>query len=132
VNVKEAEAVLALSLEIENALVIAAAPIDDIHGRFAAERAIERIFQASEMVDQRVREDHFGVDGLKKPRGMRNRLAHNYLGIDADVIRETLQWDLPRVRDRLVGDREVASAIVTAERMDMDEVGWVLAHHAST
>jgi hypothetical protein len=42
VNVKEAEAILALSLEIENALVIAAAPIDDIHGRFAAERAIER------------------------------------------------------------------------------------------
>jgi uncharacterized protein with HEPN domain len=84
------------------------------------------------MVDQRVREDHFGVDGLKKLRGMRNRLAHNYLGIDADVIRETLQWDLPRVRDRLVGDREVASAIVTADRMDADEVGWVLAHHAST
>jgi hypothetical protein len=45
VNVKEAEAVLALSLEINHALVIAATPIDDIYGRFAAERATERIFQ---------------------------------------------------------------------------------------
>jgi uncharacterized protein with HEPN domain len=132
VNVKEAEALLALNLEVETALTIGTGSLDDLQGRFAAERAIERVFQATEMVDEWSRERHFGAIGIKRLRGMRNRLAHNYLDIDLEIIRKTLRHDLPGVRERLFDDCEVARAIVTAAGDGFDEVDWILSHYAST
>jgi uncharacterized protein with HEPN domain len=41
-------------------------------------------------------------------RGMRNRLVHDYFGIDADIVWDTIQDDLPSVvepLERLLQDR---------------------------
>ena len=36
-------------------------------------------------------------------RGMRNRIAHGYLAIRADVVRATVRDDLPRMREAIEG-----------------------------
>lgn len=130
-NERQAEAVLALWLEVDNALEIAEAGSDlkTLSSQFAAERALERIFQAAEGVDPKLRESYFGPGGVQHLRGMRNRLAHNYLGVDLDVIRETFRRDLPRLRDGLFDDCQVATAIIMAGPMDVDEIEWLNKHH---
>lgn len=82
--------------------------------QLAAERVIERIFQAAEALDLRRRERYFGRDGLIYLRGMRNRLAHNYLGVDVDILWSTFNVDLPTVRDHMAQDVKDAAAQLRA------------------
>lgn len=45
---------------------------------------------------------------------MRNRLAHNYLGVDVDILWKTFSVDLPKVRDRMKPDVKSAAAKLQA------------------
>ncbi|RFA13920.1 hypothetical protein B7R21_07620 [Subtercola boreus] len=111
----EAEAILALNDEIATALELRldeAAFRSDWRVRFAAERVIERVFQATEAIDADRRESYFGVDGARYLRGLRNRLSHNYLATDYDIIWETISVDLPAVSDRLSDDATAAKTVL--------------------
>ncbi|WP_291053934.1 HepT-like ribonuclease domain-containing protein [Herbiconiux sp.] len=134
-NQREAEAILALWLEVDQGLALVD-ELKDSHRHWrdelAAERVVERIFQAAESIPPEIRIHHFGPEGFKRLRGMRNRLAHNYREIDVSILWGTLTDELPRVRDRLEMDCQVASAIVLAERFEEEKSEWLLLHLAAT
>ncbi|WP_235856821.1 HepT-like ribonuclease domain-containing protein [Occultella glacieicola] len=70
------------------------------------------MFQAAQGLPAELRERYFGGDGSRALRGMRNRLAHNDLDIDENVLWESVAVDLREVRPRLADD--AASARVLA------------------
>ncbi len=97
--------------------------------QLAAERIMERIFQAASALPQEIQIKYFGEEPLRFLRGMRNRLAHNYLGVDNRILRTTIQQDLPVVLANMQQDVEAArgfSATAQAELGDQDE--WVQKH----
>ena len=51
-------------------------------------------------LDPVVREELFGAD-WPLMWGMRNRIAHGYLLVDADIVRETLSEDVPGITRRI-------------------------------
>jgi uncharacterized protein with HEPN domain len=132
-NQREAEAVAALGLELDIALRLGAEVpdgLDDLRLQLAAERIVERIHQAAEAVDSDRREAYFGADGVNAMRGMRNRLAHNYLGVDPDVLWQTLTVDIPAVRRLMAQDLAEADAILRHNTTiaAMDENAWAAKH----
>lgn len=136
-NPAEAESIVALDDEIATALELRldeTAFRSDWRVQFAAERVIERVFQAAEAVDTDRRERYFGVDGARYLRGIRNRLSHNYLATDYDIIWETISVDLPVVSDRLAADvtaaKKVLADAIAESAVDGD--GWREAHLRST
>lgn len=134
---EEAEAVLALDAEVGVASELAddqAAFRADWRLRFAAERIVERVFQAAQALGDDQRERYFGGGGFRALRGMRNRLAHNYLDVDEDVLWDAIAVDLPEVQGRLVHDvaraRETLGALLPDEVADPDE--WRRTHLGPT
>ncbi|MFB2598138.1 DUF86 domain-containing protein [Herbiconiux sp. P17] len=83
---------------------------------------------AAEAISPDVRNIHFGHDGARFLRGMRNRLAHNYLHVDDDILWNTITIDLPLVRDRMMDDCQGASAVLLARRFEEDETQWLHSH----
>lgn len=73
---------------------------------------IERIFQAAEAITPAQQRAYFGPDALRYLRGMRNRLAHNDLAIDPEVLWATISVDLAVVRDRMRADAATAAALI--------------------
>jgi len=51
-------------------------------------------------LDQPKLDELFGAD-WPLMWGMRNRIAHGYLLVDADIIRETLRSDVPKIAERI-------------------------------
>ncbi|CAN5219515.1 hypothetical protein BH09ACT6_BH09ACT6_15560 [soil metagenome] len=136
-NPAEAESVLALELEVATALELRdneAEFREDWRIQFAAERVMERIFQAAEAVSPELRERYFGADGVRYLRGIRNRLSHNYLAIDYGIIWDTITVDLPLVQERLAPDAATARAIMAESvgESSGDESAWREAHLRST
>lgn len=43
---------------------------------------------------------------------MRNRLAHNYLGVDYRILRTTIQDDLPEILVNMKSDLEEAQEVI--------------------
>jgi len=137
VSPEEAEAVLGLHLEIAVAAQLAddeSAFRDDWRLRYAAERIVERVFQAAQALPEPLRERHFGGDGFRALRGMRNRLAHNYLDIDDDILWESLADDLPEVGARLADDADRARRTLDALTTDetADPAAWRRSHLGPT
>lgn len=134
---EEAEAVLALDAEVATALEFAhdrTAFDADWRLRLAAERIVERVFQAAQGLDDDRRAQYFGGEGFRALRGMRNRLAHNYLDVDEDILWDAIAVDLPEVHDRLALDVALARAtlapLVPGEAADSEQ--WRRKHLGPT
>lgn len=130
---EEAEAILALRAEVVTALQLAADEASyrqDWRIQYAAERVLERVFQAAQNLPETRRNVYFGDDGFQALRGMRNRLAHNYLAVDDDILWEALSVDIPKVHERLDADAAAASILI-GELMagqDTDSESWRRTH----
>ncbi len=57
-------------------------------------RNIEVIGEASKKVSQNLKQVYFHIP-WKEMAGMRDKLIHDYFGIDLDVIWKTIQLDIP-------------------------------------
>lgn len=115
----EAEAIVALALELDQAALLGAdedAFRSDRFRQLAAERVVERIYQAAVALDPSRAEHYFGGDGLRHLRGMRNRLAHNYLAVDNEFLWEAVSADVVSVRGRLDDDLIQAAALLGEHR----------------
>jgi len=132
----EAEAILALFDEVRVGVELGAdeaAFRSDWRVRYAAERVVERVFQAASDLPESLQSKYFG-DGFKALRGMRNRLAHNYLDVDDEILWESVSRDLAGVRATIAVDAQEARALidallaeqpVAAESWDRDHLGSV-------
>ena len=114
---EEAEAILALEVEVAAATSLAedeALFRSDWRLRLAGERIVERVFQAAQALSEDLQERYFGGDGVRALRGMRNRLAHNYLEIDEGILWESISVDLRGVSARLAEDADSARRTLKA------------------
>lgn len=134
---EEAEAILALDSEVAVAASLAKDEVsfrEDWRLRYAAERIVERVFQAAQSIPDEQRERYFSGAGFRALRGMRNRLAHNYLDIDEDILWESVAIDLPEVRARLATDarqaRQTLDALMPESTEDPD--AWRRSHLGPT
>ncbi|MFC4244982.1 DUF86 domain-containing protein [Gryllotalpicola reticulitermitis] len=134
----DAEAILALADEVSVGVELGIdekAFRSDWRARYAAERVVERVFQAATDLPEWMLTKYFGGDGFRALRGMRNRLAHNYLGVDEEILWESVSHDLPGVQSRLAADAREARALIDAllgqysvasEAWDRDHLGPVV------
>jgi len=53
-------------------------------------------------------------------RGLRNRIAHNYIGIDYEMVFDIIQHDLPHVKSRLVEILQVEIGKGTFDRGELE------------
>src|SRR3989344_4276680 len=64
-------------------------------------RRFEIIGEAAKNIPQRIKGNYKGVP-WKKVAGMRNKLAHEYFGIDKKVIWKTIKEDIPELRGKIL------------------------------
>ena len=72
----------------------------------AVVRSIEVIGEASKRVPAEIRDAHPQVQWRSMAR-MRDRLVHDYFGVDLDIVWDVLQTKIPRLRDevrRILGE----------------------------
>ena len=67
---------------------------------YAVIRAIEIIGEAAAKIPDEVRSDYPKVP-WREVKGMRNKLVHNYFGINMEVVWQTVQEDLPELIEAL-------------------------------
>ncbi len=67
---------------------------------YALVRAIEIVGEAASQVTQETREA-FPQIPWKAITGMRNKVIHDYVAIDYNVVWDTVQYDLPKLIDQL-------------------------------
>lgn len=125
-NVETAELVVALALELNRAESLATQMRDDDDAadagedlvlQLAAERIVERVFQATDVLPKELGEKYYGEEPLQFLRGMRNRLAHNYSAIDHQIVRETIQRDLALVRASMARDLARAKRVLAVPNL---------------
>ena len=137
-NLSEAEAIAALAKELEQGvrlshLIQESADVFDAGEadvlQLAAERVIERIFQATLATQSALQNKYFPGEALTQLRGMRNRLAHNYLGTDPALLRRTLAVDLPQAQSHMHLDLSEANALLSQAVESLDpQSGWSQTH----
>ena len=69
---------------------------------YAVIRAIEIVGEAAAKVPDEVRSNYPRVP-WREVKGMRNKLVHNYFGINMEVVWQTVQEDLPELVEALKG-----------------------------
>ena len=74
--------------------------IDDDKTSFAVVRALEIIDEAAKKVPDSVRYKYPEVP-WRSMAGMRDKLIHNYTGVDWEVVWNTVQNDVPEIIDRI-------------------------------
>lgn len=70
-------------------------------------RNLEIIGEASNNLSEKFRLDHPEID-WRQAIGMRNRLVHDYFGVDLDTVWRTVQEDLPPLKffaQKIVGGK---------------------------
>jgi len=68
-------------------------------------RQIEIIGEAVKRLSNEIREKYTDVP-WKDIVGMRNKLIHNYFGVDVDAVWETVKKDIPVLKKKLIGIKE--------------------------
>jgi uncharacterized protein with HEPN domain len=63
-------------------------------------RNFEVIGEATKMISENLKQSYFEIP-WKEMTGMRDKLIHDYLGVDVDVIWETIQDDIPLLKEFL-------------------------------
>ena len=63
-------------------------------------RQIEVMGEATKRLSSEIRESHSEIP-WKDIAGMRDKLIHDYLGVDLDAVWETVQNDIPALKNRL-------------------------------
>ena len=64
---------------------------------FAVIRGLEIIGEATKKIPERVREQNPGVP-WREMAGMRDKLIHDYIGVDTEVVWKTIKEDLRAVK----------------------------------
>lgn len=96
-------------------------PDDDDQVRIAKSVLID-VSSAADRLPECYRDDHPDID-WQGIRGVRNFIAHDYDGTDADVIWRAIAVDLPHVLDALGVELDLGSpADPDLLRRDLDEV----------
>ena len=73
---------------------------------FAVVRAIEIIGEASRHISEQMQEDHPEAPWFEM-RAIRNKIVHDYMEINTDIIWDTVQNDLPALKpviENLLGE----------------------------
>lgn len=73
---------------------------------YAVVRAFEIIGEAAKNIPEEIRRRYSGVN-WKKMANMRNRIIHEYFGIDLSIVWETIRQDIPDLRrqfDPIISD----------------------------
>lgn len=65
-------------------------------------RSLESIGEASKKIDGDFKSTHTEIE-WKKMSGTRDRLIHDYLGIDADISWNIIKEKLPRLQEQIAG-----------------------------
>lgn len=63
-------------------------------------RQIEIIGEATKRLSEHITEKHQDIP-WKDIAGMRDKLIHNYLGVDLDAVWETVEKDIPILKNKL-------------------------------
>jgi len=63
-------------------------------------RSLEIIGEASNKIDQSLKEKYPFVN-WREMSGIRNRIIHNYFGIDFDIVWDTIITDIPELKESL-------------------------------
>lgn len=63
-------------------------------------RNIEIIGEASKMVSSNLKTSYFEIP-WKEMAGMRDKLVHDYMGVDIQVVWNTIEKDIPFLEDLL-------------------------------
>ena len=71
--------------------------INDLKTSYATRKAIEIIGEATKKIPGAFKDKHTTIP-WRKMAGMRDRLMHEYFGVDMDVLWETVQKDIPQLR----------------------------------
>lgn len=74
--------------------------IKDEKSIFAVIRAIEVIGEASKKVSKSIKEKYFKIP-WREIAGMRDKLVHEYFGINRKVVWNTVKHDIPILKNQL-------------------------------
>jgi len=73
---------------------------------YACVRSLEIIGEAAKRIPPEFRKKHPGV-AWKEMTGMRDKLIHDYAGVDANVVWKTIKNDLPELKGQIEGITDV-------------------------
>jgi len=64
-------------------------------------REIEVIGEAAKKLSEKFRKKHLEIP-WKRIAGMRDKLIHNYFGVDMDAVWETVKKDIPELKEKVL------------------------------